>query len=61
MPQVIRTIEIAAPPSVVWRWLATQAALREWISPNIEIDLSVGGASVFSPSACCTTPRLQRA
>jgi uncharacterized protein YndB with AHSA1/START domain len=47
MPQVIRTIEIAAPPSVVWRWLATQAALREWISPNIEIDLSVGGAYRF--------------
>src|ERR1700684_1303595 len=44
MPQVIRSIEIAAPPSVVWRWLATQEALRQWISPNLEIDLSVGGA-----------------
>jgi uncharacterized protein YndB with AHSA1/START domain len=47
MPQVIRTIDIKAPPSVVWRWLATQAALREWISPNIEIDLQVGGAYRF--------------
>src|SRR5580704_9356880 len=44
MPQVIRTIEIHAPPSVVWRWLATQEALRQWISPNLEIDLTVGGA-----------------
>jgi uncharacterized protein YndB with AHSA1/START domain len=44
MPQVTRSIEIHAPPSVVWRWLATQAALRQWTSPNLEIDLSVGGA-----------------
>ena len=44
MPQVVRTIEIQAPPSVVWRWLATQEALRQWISPNLEIDLKVGGA-----------------
>jgi uncharacterized protein YndB with AHSA1/START domain len=47
MPQVIRSIEIKAPPSAVWKWLASQAALREWISPNIEIDLSVGGAYRF--------------
>lgn len=47
MPQVIRSIEIKAPPSAVWRWLATQDALREWISPNIEIDLTVGGAYRF--------------
>ena len=47
MPQVTRTIEIKAPPSDVWRWLASQAALRQWISPNIEIDLSVGGAYRF--------------
>jgi uncharacterized protein YndB with AHSA1/START domain len=44
MPQVIRSIEIQAPPNAVWRWLATQEALRLWISPNLEIDLSVGGA-----------------
>src|ERR1700691_3893572 len=44
MPQVIRSIEIQAPPRAVWRWLATQEALRQWISPNLEIDLSVGGA-----------------
>jgi len=44
MPQVIRSIEIHAPPGAVWRWLATQEALRQWISPNLEIDLTVGGA-----------------
>jgi uncharacterized protein YndB with AHSA1/START domain len=47
MPQVTRSIEINAPPSVVWRWLATQEALRQWISPNLEIDLRVGGAYRF--------------
>jgi uncharacterized protein YndB with AHSA1/START domain len=47
MPQVTRTIEIKAPPSVVWRQLASQEALRRWISPNIEIDLRVGGAWRF--------------
>jgi uncharacterized protein YndB with AHSA1/START domain len=44
MPQVVRNIEIAVAPSVVWRWLATQEALRRWISPNLEIDLRVGGS-----------------
>jgi uncharacterized protein YndB with AHSA1/START domain len=43
MPEVVRTIEIAAPPSTVWRWMATQEALRRWLSPNLEIDLRVGG------------------
>ena len=47
MPQVARSIDIQAPPSVVWRWLASQEALRGWISPNIEIDLRVGGAYRF--------------
>jgi uncharacterized protein YndB with AHSA1/START domain len=44
MPAVIRSIEIQAPPSAVWRWLATPEALRRWLSPNLEIDLRVGGA-----------------
>ena len=44
MPAVVRSIEIQAPPSAVWRWLATPEALRRWISPNLEIDLRVGGA-----------------
>ena len=43
MPQVTRTIEIQAKPSKVWRYLATQEALRRWIAPNLEIDLKVGG------------------
>ena len=28
MPEVVRTIEIPAPPSRVWQELATQAGLR---------------------------------
>jgi uncharacterized protein YndB with AHSA1/START domain len=44
MPQVVRSIEIEAPPSAVWRWLATQEALRRWIGANLEIDLRAGGA-----------------
>jgi len=43
LPAVVRSIEIQAPPSAVWRWLATPEALRRWISPNLEIDLRVGG------------------
>ncbi len=43
MPAVSRSIDIQAPPSAVWRWLATPEALRRWISPNLEIDLKVGG------------------
>lgn len=45
MPEVIRSIEIAAPPSTVWTWFASQAALRKWWgTPDLEIDLTVGGA-----------------
>lgn len=44
MPAVVSSIEIQAPPSVVWRWLATPDALRRWLSPELEIDLRVGGA-----------------
>ncbi|MGH8318381.1 MAG: SRPBCC family protein [Steroidobacteraceae bacterium] len=47
MPQVSRSIEIQARPSAVWRWLATQEALRHWISGNLEIDLRVGGGYRF--------------
>ena len=47
MPKVVRSIEISAPPSVVWRWLASPETLRGWLSPNLEIDLSVGGAYRF--------------
>ncbi len=45
MPEVIRTVEIAAPPSIVWRWFESQDGLREWWgTPDLEIDLTVGGA-----------------
>ncbi len=47
MPQVIRSIEISAPPAAVWQWLATQQALRRWISSNLTIDLRVGGSYRF--------------
>ena len=47
MPQVVRTIEIRATPSKVWRYLATQEGLRRWISPNLQIDLDVGGKYRF--------------
>lgn len=43
MSAVVRSVEIQAPPSAVWRWLATPEALRRWISPSLEIDLRVGG------------------
>ena len=44
MPEVVRSIEIPAPPSRVWQELATQAGLRRWIAPDLEIDLRVGGS-----------------
>jgi uncharacterized protein YndB with AHSA1/START domain len=47
MLQVIRSIEIQAVPSKVWRWFATQEGLRRWISSNIQIDLRVGGGYRF--------------
>ena len=47
MPQVVRSIDILASPDTVWRWLASQDALRHWISPNLEIDVRVGGTYRF--------------
>ena len=44
MPAVTRSIDIQAPPSTVWRWLATQEGLRRWFSSDLEIDLRLGGA-----------------
>jgi uncharacterized protein YndB with AHSA1/START domain len=43
MPEVIRSINIQAPPSAVWRWLANEEALRRWVSPDLDIDLREGG------------------
>ena len=43
MPQVTRSIEINAPPGAVWHWLASEETLRRWISPNMQIDMRVGG------------------
>jgi uncharacterized protein YndB with AHSA1/START domain len=44
MPEVVRNLEIPAPPSAVWRQLSTPEGLRRWLSPELEIDLRVGGA-----------------
>jgi uncharacterized protein YndB with AHSA1/START domain len=44
MPDVSRSIEIQAPPSRVWRLLATPEGLRRWLQPELEIDLRVGGS-----------------
>src|ERR1700712_3459186 len=43
MPEVVRSIEIQAPPSRVWRWFQSQDGLRRWLRPDLEIDLRVGG------------------
>lgn len=44
MPEVVRSIDIPVPPSSVWQWLASEEALRHWLSPRLTIDLRVGGA-----------------
>lgn len=46
-PNVSRSLEIHATPSKVWRYFASQEGLRRWISPNLEIDLKVGGKYRF--------------
>ena len=45
--QVTRSLEIRATPSKVWRYFTSQEGLRRWISPNLEIDLRVGGRFRF--------------
>lgn len=45
MPEVIRTIDIAAPPGTLWHWFASREALRQWWGTrDLEIELSVGGS-----------------
>ena len=44
MPEVVRSLEIKAPPSVVWQWFESQEALRRWLRPDLVIDLTVGGS-----------------
>jgi len=47
MPEVVRSVEIQAPPSAVWRWLSSTEALRRWLSPDLEMDLRMGGSYRF--------------
>lgn len=47
MPQVTRSIEIRASPSAVWHWMATEETLRRWISPDMRIDMRIGGVYRF--------------
>jgi uncharacterized protein YndB with AHSA1/START domain len=47
VPSVTRGIDIEAPPSEVWRCMASQDALRKWLSPDIDVDLRVGGEYRF--------------
>lgn len=44
MPEVISSLDIDAPPSAVWQWFETQEGLRRWLSPELEIEIDVGGA-----------------
>jgi uncharacterized protein YndB with AHSA1/START domain len=44
MPEVVRSLEIQAPPSEVWRWFESPEALRRWFRPDLDIDLTVGGS-----------------
>ncbi|MGA8667434.1 MAG: SRPBCC domain-containing protein [Candidatus Dormiibacterota bacterium] len=44
MPEVVRSVDIQAPPSAVWKWFASQESLRRWLGSELEIDLRVGGA-----------------
>jgi uncharacterized protein YndB with AHSA1/START domain len=44
MPEVVRSLEIEAPPNAVWRWFESQEALRRWFAPDLDIDLTVGGS-----------------
>jgi uncharacterized protein YndB with AHSA1/START domain len=44
MPDITRSLDIKARPSEVWTWLSTQDGLRQWMLPDLEIDLRVGGS-----------------
>lgn len=44
MPEVVRSLDIQALPSAVWRWFESQEGLRRWFRPDLDIDLTVGGS-----------------
>lgn len=43
MPNVTRSLTIAARPSTVWRWFESQDGLQRWLRPDIVIDVRIGG------------------
>jgi uncharacterized protein YndB with AHSA1/START domain len=40
---VQRSIDLDAPPEDVWKAIAEESMLREWLAPEVEIDLREGG------------------
>jgi uncharacterized protein YndB with AHSA1/START domain len=43
LPAVQRSIDLDAPPEDVWKAIAEESLLREWLAPEVEIDLREGG------------------
>jgi uncharacterized protein YndB with AHSA1/START domain len=39
-----RELLLDAPPDEVWRAISDEAMLREWLAPQLELDLREGGA-----------------
>ena len=46
MASVERTLLLDLPPDEVWRAISDETMLREWLAPEIELDLRPNGAMV---------------
>jgi uncharacterized protein YndB with AHSA1/START domain len=44
MATVKRSILLDVPPDDAWRAVSDEATLREWLAPEVELDLRPGGA-----------------
>lgn len=42
-PAVKRSIDLDAPPEEVWKAITEESMLREWLAPDVELDLREGG------------------
>jgi uncharacterized protein YndB with AHSA1/START domain len=40
---VRRSIDLDAPPEDVWKAISEESTLRDWLAPEVEIDLREGG------------------